>query len=257
MKIVFIGSGNVATHLSTALKSSGHTVAQVYSRTLAHARELAGKMGTVAIDDLQQIDRLADLYIFSVKDDALSGLIARMPETEGLWVHTSGALSMELFAARRRAYGIFYPLQTFSKQREVDFREIPLFIEGSSYDVTDRLSQLGREISDRIYCLPEEKRRYLHVAAVFACNFVNHLYTLASDILEKADIPFEVLQPLIAETAAKVMEMSPWKAQTGPAVRCDEKVMRKHIEWLNDPLMKNIYSLLSENIRRHSERQQR
>jgi predicted short-subunit dehydrogenase-like oxidoreductase (DUF2520 family) len=252
MQIVFIGAGNVATHLAEACKESGNEIVQVYSRTMESATLLAGKTGAMPIHELKQISPDADLYLFSVKDDVLPSVIQQMPHTGGVWAHTAGSLPMQLFAARTTEYGVIYPLQTFSKQRKIDFASIPLFIEGSSPDTTLLLEELARTLSRNVRHLSGEKRRYLHLAAVYACNFVNHMYTLAAEITGKEDIPFELLIPLITETAAKVTEMTPQAAQTGPAVRFDEAVMQSHLSLLTDQQMKDIYILISKNIYQHA-----
>lgn len=248
MKIILIGGGNVATQFARALTEKGHTLLQVWSRTAEHAEKLAGRVGAASLTELGEISPDADLYLFCVKDDALPEVIAAMPETGGIWVHTAGSLPMELFAARKSDYGVIYPLQTFSRNRVLSFEEIPLFVEGSTPANVAMLEQLARALSRNVYRLPGEKRKKLHLAAVFACNFVNHLYALSAEILNEEEIPFEVLLPLIAETAAKVREMAPAAAQTGPAVRGDEKVMQQHLNQIADPRVQEIYRQLSDSI---------
>ncbi|WP_294081152.1 Rossmann-like and DUF2520 domain-containing protein [Proteiniphilum sp. UBA5384] len=247
MKIVFIGSGNVGTHMSLAMKTAGCEIAQVYSRTQAHARELADRVGAEPVNDIGQICRNANLYIFSVKDDVLPEIIARMPETSGVWVHTAGSVPLSVLS-RQEERGVIYPLQTFSRNRQVNFYDIPLFIEASSNKTEGLLKDLAETISGNVYIFPGEKRQILHLAAVFACNFTNHMYALASEIMANEDIPFHLLNPLINETASKVISMSPQDAQTGPAVRFDEKVIQSHLELLKDPMRKEIYALLSKSI---------
>ncbi len=248
MKIVILGSGNVATHLARALKASGNEIVQVYSRTTANAEMLAAQTGAEPVTELKAVDPSADLYIFSVKDDALPEVIRQMPQTEGVWVHTAGSIPATLFSSRKEAYGVIYPLQTFSRNRTLTMRDIPLFIEGSNPETTLFLEHLAATLSAHVFPLSGEKRRYLHLAAVYACNFTNHMYTLAAEILRKEQIPFDVLKPLITETAAKVMVMDPVKAQTGPAVRFDEEVMQRHLALIGEPLAKEIYFLISKSI---------
>lgn len=247
MRIIFIGSGNVATHMAMALKVSGNEIVQVYSRTIDNARKLAGRVEAVPIDDMGQIYREADLYIFSVKDDALPDIINQMPPTKGVWAHTAGSIPISVLS-RQEERGVIYPLQTFSRNRVVNFWDIPVFIEGNSIETAALLKELTETISGNVHFLSGDKRRILHLAAVFACNFTNHMYTLASEIMGEEGIPFHLLNPLITETAAKVMVMDPKDTQTGPAVRFDEKVIQKHQELLSDPMKKKIYSLLSESI---------
>lgn len=251
MKIVFIGSGNVAIHMSRAFKASGYEIAQVYSRTIANAGQLAGQIGAEPIDNLGQIYKDAAFYIFSVKDDALPGITEQMPSTAGIWLHTAGSMPISVLARQERR-GVLYPLQTFSRDRAMNFYDIPLFIEGNSDETVNLLKELAETISGNVHVLPGEKRRILHLAAVFACNFTNHMYTLASEIMNEEELPFHLLNPLITETASKVMSMSPKNAQTGPAVRFDEKVMLNHLQLLNDPMKRKIYSLLSESIHKIS-----
>lgn len=253
MRIVFIGSGNVATHLSVALKKSGNEIIQVYSKTLKNAKLLASQVEAEPIDNLKSIKSKADLYVFSVKDDMLSEIVKLMPATDGIWAHTSGSLPMNLFSLGRSSdYGVIYPLQTFSKSRLVDFQGIPVFIEGDSNHSQHILYGVAKSISGNVRLLDSDNRRYLHLAAVFANNFSNHMFTLASEILNSKGISFDVLKPLIMETAAKVMEMEPKKAQTGPAIRYDEKVIQKHMDLIQDGDTKEIYELISKSINKHS-----
>lgn len=253
MKIVFIGSGNLATHLSVTLKKSGNDIVQIFSKSIENAKLLASKLDAEPVDNIKSIRSEADLYIFSVKDDALLEVVKSMPLTGGIWVHTSGSLPMNLLSEYKSdGYGVFYPLQTFSKSREVDFRNIPIFIEGDSCHTENVLESIAKLISGSVRVLDCDKRLYLHLAAVFANNFSNHTYLLASEILNHHDIPFDVLKPLIRETAAKVMEMDPKSAQTGPAIRYDEKIIQKHIDLIKDNETKEIYKLLSKSINKHS-----
>jgi predicted short-subunit dehydrogenase-like oxidoreductase (DUF2520 family) len=248
MKIILIGSGNLAIHLAISLHKSRNEIAQVFSRTHENAKSLPEKVDANYTDDIAKIDRNANLYIFSLKDDALPEILEKMPKTTGIWAHTAGSIPMDIFSEYTDSYGVIYPLQTFSKNREVNFSDIPVFIEGSNFETTHLLETLAQRISKNVQSLSSEKRKYLHLAAVFACNFTNHLYALSAEILEKEDIPFDVLKPLIMETAAKVMEINPKEAQTGPAVRFDESIINKQIDLLSDSDLKKIYLLLSEGI---------
>ncbi len=248
LNVVFIGSGNVATHLAKAFHVTGHRVLQVYSRSLENAKLLAEKHHAAYTDNLSKINREANLYIFAVKDDVLSEVAAQMPYTSGVWVHTAGSLSLDILSCRGKDYGVFYPLQTFSKGRELNFDGIPIFIEGDNTKTVSFLQEMGQSISSKVGVLSSEKRKYLHLAAVFACNFTNHMYVLASEILEREGITFDVLHSLISETASKATIMRPTDAQTGPAVRFDKAVMQNHLQLLSDENQRKIYTLLSENI---------
>ena len=248
MSIVLIGAGNLATCLGKALKQAGLSVVQVYSRTEASAARLASLLDCPYTTDLKAIDQEAFFYIFALKDQGLEAAIQQMHANHGIWVHTAGSMPMHVFEGHNPRYGVFYPLQTFSKTREVNFRQIPIFVEGSDPAVEERLQQLAKQLSEQVYVLSSEKRKYLHLAAVFACNFTNHLYALASDLLEAEAIPREVLLPLIDETAAKIHDLSPQAAQTGPAIRYDKQVIDKQLAMLTDPDLQQLYQLLSQSI---------
>ena len=231
MNVAMIGRGRVATHMSKALLKAGHGVVSVNSRTL------------------EELPQDADVYIIAVKDSALQDVIRQLTnllKTKNdapLIVHTAGSMPLSVFEGYAENGGVFYPMQTFSMKREVDFREIPLFIEGKD----KRIRELAESISEHVYELSSDDRKYLHLAAVFACNFTNHCYTLAAEVLEKKGLPFDVMLPLVDETARKVHELHPHDAQTGPAVRGDENVMNAQAALL-DGRNKEIYELLSKSI---------
>ncbi len=248
MRVVFIGAGNLATRLSLAMSRAGMEILQVYSRTAARAEALAGKLGCVWTDALDAVSPDADLYLFALKDTALREVIAGMRPNGGLWAHTAGSMPLSVFAGATERYGVMYPLQTFSVEREVDFKRIPFFLEASSAREEALLKKVAGTLSDDVRPLSSEKRKYLHLAAVFACNFTNHMYALAERILRERGIPGEVLLPLIDETAAKVHELSPERAQTGPAVRYDRNVIDKHLALLRDPDVRDLYERISANI---------
>jgi predicted short-subunit dehydrogenase-like oxidoreductase (DUF2520 family) len=250
MKIVLIGSGNVATHLAKALKAKGEDVAQVYSPNLVNAKLLADSIAAEAISDLNAVKTDADLYIISVKDDAIESIATGLKAVSGLVVHTSGTTDIKVLSAQIKHAGVFYPLQTFSKTKQVSFDQIPLCIEATDAVQLDVLKQLASKLSQRVYKLGGDKRRVLHLAAVFACNFPNHLYALADQVLTQNGLDFEIIRPLIAETADKVMTDLPENVQTGPAVRADETTINKHLSMLNNmPELQNIYQILSNSIK--------
>jgi len=251
MKIVFIGAGNLSTHLSKAFQNAGFEIAQVYSHTEKSANELAKKLQTQYTTNTDHIAKDASLYIISVSDDAIESLVEKLTFTDGLVVHTAGSVSMDVFAGKLKNYGVLYPLQTFSKLRPVNFSDMPVFIEANTAENLNKLRTIAKAISLKIYDASSEKRMQLHLAAVFGCNFVNHLYHLSAQIAQQAGFDFSVLTPLILETAQKaIVSGTPKEVQTGPAARNDLKVMRKHIEMLaSQPEWKKIYAMLSENIR--------
>lgn len=250
MKVAIIGSGNVATHLSLALASlEGIEICQVYSPTEAHAEILAERLNCDFVTDPAQIRKDADVYLFALKDQALETVIRAVPANNGLWLHTSGSMPMQVFAGYTERYGVLYPLQTFSKSREISFRGIPLFIECHREEDKNCLEDLARRLSGKVCELSSEKRRSLHLAAVFACNFTNHIYALAEEILAKEGLSRDYLFPLIDETAAKVHELPAQEAQTGPAIRYDENIINKHLCMLaDDPDVQTLYRLLSQSI---------
>ena len=229
MKIAIIGKGRVATHMSRALQEAQHEVVMC-----------GGK------ERIQQVPEDTDVVILSIKDDAISGVAQEFAQSQALVVHTSGSVAMDAIPSKRR--GVFYPMQTFSLERNINFREVPLFLEASSDEEMKTLKALAQSISDKHYLLNSEQRRYLHLAAVLCCNFVNHLLALSHDVMKEKEIPFETLFPLINETIAKIHSLAPADAQTGPAVRWDEKVMDAHVNMLTNPLHKEIYQLLSKSI---------
>ena len=248
-KIVLIGSGNVSTLLGHALQASGCEIVQVYSRTKAHANELAVTLKTSATDDFEALNQEADLYIVAVKDDAVSSVIKAISELDKPVVHTSGSISMKVFEATGINGGIFYPLQTFSKGKAVNFKEIPICVEAQNPYLEKQLMALGEKISDRVSKVDSQQRRSLHLAAVFACNFSNHMYTVAEQLLAKNGLTLDLLKPLIAETADKVNHFSPTYMQTGPAIRKDTQVMDQHLDLLTSyPEWKELYRLISQNI---------
>lgn len=250
MKIVLIGAGNLATHLGKALHAAGHDMVQVFSRTMQSAETLASLLNAEPLTDMAQVRDDADVYIFSVKDSALEQLISRLcGDEEKVFLHTAGSMPMSVFQGKALHYGVLYPMQTFSKQREVDFSIIPCFIEANDEFALKQIEGLAGQISHRVYQLSSEDRKYLHLSAVFACNFANHCYAASQELLQQHGIPFDVMLPLIDETAAKVHGMTPKEAQTGPAVRYDENVIGKQIQLLeNQPYFQKIYDCMSKSI---------
>jgi NADP oxidoreductase coenzyme F420-dependent./Domain of unknown function (DUF2520). len=248
MNIVFIGAGRLATHLAKELHKNSHNILQIYSRTMESASLLANEVEATATNKIQDISINADLYIFSVKDSVLEELVSQIPSNKGLCVHTAGSIPMDIFKRYTDRYGVLYPFQTFSKERDLSFREIPVFIETNNEHDFQILKELSISISDKVHPLSSEKRQYIHLTGVFACNFVNHMYAISENILKDEDIPFEILLPLIDETASKVHSLSPVEAQTGPAMRYDENVINKHLALIDNPKLKSIYTLISESI---------
>ena len=240
--IVMVGAGNVGSHLARAFYRKGFRILQVYSRTPEAARTLAQEVEADPVTDFEALTAQARLFVVALTDDALVQLIPQMTQgrEDALWVHTAGSVPMDVWRGHAQRFGVFYPMQTFSKRREVDFRQVPVFVEGCDRECTDLLRAVAGVLSTKVYEATSEQRRYLHLGAVLACNFANHLYTLASDLLERHGLPFDALLPLIDETARKVHELSPREAQTGPAAR---RLLA------DEPYLSQVYTLLSQGIK--------
>lgn len=253
MRVVWIGAGNLATRLGLALKRAGHETLQVFSRTEASAVALAEQLDCPFTCRTEEVLPGADVYLFAVKDSVLEELAGHIAPKVGdaLCLHTAGSMPMDVFRGRAARYGVLYPMQTFSKHTSVDFREIPVFLEASDASAYGMAEELARSVSGNVRAMSSADRRYLHLAAVFACNFVNHCYALSEEVLQKIDAPFEVMRPLIDETARKVRQTPPREAQTGPAVRYDRNVMDRQLALLEDePDMQAIYEAMSRSIHR-------
>jgi predicted short-subunit dehydrogenase-like oxidoreductase (DUF2520 family) len=245
IKVVIIGSGNVAQHLIAAFaKSSEIEVLQVFSRQKETIIPLldSNKI-TTTYNDLVE----ADLYIIAISDDAIAKISSQLPFKNRLVVHTSGSVPINSLDAKNRK-GIFYPLQTFSKDKAVDFSQIPICLESENETDFEFLKKVAEMVSNKVYKISSEQRKALHVSAVFVNNFVNHLYQIGNEICEENNVPFEILKPLILETANKVLTLSPKEAQTGPAKRNDNQTIQAHLDFLSNENQKKIYKILTQSI---------
>lgn len=242
IKVILLGSGNVATHLFQAFsKANGVEVVQVFSRTISKDFP-----ETLQTSDYKEI-KAADVYIICVSDSAISSVSSQLSFENRLVVHTSGSSDLNLLDSKNKK-GVFYPLQTFTKNKAVDFSEIPICLEAENVSDYNFLEKVANSISKNVYVISSEQRKALHVSAVFVCNFTNHLYTIGNTICLENNIPFEILQPLIEETAKKIKSLSPSEAQTGPAIRNDKKTIEKHIDFLTNENQKEIYKILTKSI---------
>lgn len=242
--IVIFGAGNVATHLLKALsKTQDFEVVQVYNH---HSSSLEPFKNFVATTTSLSEVVPADIYIVALKDEAIPPLAQKIIDRTALIVHTSGATPMQVFEDFKN-YGVLYPLQTFSKKKEMEYANIPMCLEANTRANLLKLEKLASAISQNTYHITSPQRKSLHVAAVFVSNFVNHLYTMGEELCRKNEIPFEILHPLILETAVKITTMSPFDAQTGPAKRKDQEVIQSHLQQLN-PEQEKIYILLTQSI---------
>lgn len=253
MKIVIVGSGNIATHLAKALYASQHTITQIHSRTLANAQALANVVNSEAITELQQLNRNADLYVIAVSDNAIHSIASELPKPiHGIVIHTSGATEMEVLS-KFENYGVIYPPQSINKEIETDLSSIPFGIEGNNTEVFEILYTLVKNIAPKTFPCNSKQRLALHLSAVVANNFSNALFQMAYEILEAENLDFELLKPIIAETALKVQNHTPMQTQTGPACRGDYNIINKHLEFLSQsPEEHKIYQLLTDFIiKRH------
>ncbi|WCO02832.1 Rossmann-like and DUF2520 domain-containing protein [Psychroserpens ponticola] len=247
ISVVILGAGNVATHLYKAFQASKDvTVKQWYNRSLKTIETYKNKVETT--DDLSKLVE-ADVYILAVNDDAIAELSSLLPFENKFVVHTSGSVSPYDIDKKNRR-GVFYPLQTFSKAAPIDFSEVPLCLETLRRTDYALLKKLGASISDHAKRVNSDQRASLHLAAVFVNNFTNQIYRVAQEITESQGAEFDMLKPLILETAKKVHHMSPYRAQTGPAKRNDKKTIKKHLKALDNEHHEAIYKLLTDSIKK-------
>ncbi|MCB0410504.1 MAG: DUF2520 domain-containing protein [Flavobacteriales bacterium] len=251
--ISFIGAGNVATHLAKAMYEAGFNIEQIFSKDINNALVLADEVDAIAVDNIRNINATADIYILAVKDDAVEDILRHIQKKDIFIVHTSGAIGIDVFEKTGFSkYGIFYPLQTFTKNVHVNFLEIPICIE-SNYE-ENWLIDIANELSNAVYLIDSEQRKKLHVAAVFACNFSNYMYHIAEDICHENNINFNILKPLIKQTAQKIILNHPKDVQTGPAARNDDKTIENHINQLEQhPTYQELYKLITENLKKLNE----
>lgn len=248
--IVFIGSGNVATTLATAFKKTNKTILQVYSRTEENAKKLGNKLNTEFCSDLIKIKKNADLYIISVPDQNIIDVLKNIDIQHSFVVHTSGTSPISILG-KFINYGVFYPLQTLSIEKEVTFNNVPICIEANTDQNLELLKILALTITNNVQQIDSYQRKILHIGAVFVSNFPNYFYTIAEDICQKNNLSFELLKPLIDETANKVKKFSPADSQTGPARRNDQITMNKHLDMLKKyPIYHNLYKQISNEIKK-------
>lgn len=247
--VVFIGAGNLASHLAVNLFHCGYRILQVYSRTEYSAKMLAGTVNASWTCDTGGIRQDADIYFTVLKDSVLREVLSGVDMGSKMVVHCSGSLPMDVLKEFTHMYGVFYPLQTFTRGEPVDFKQIPVFIESSSVEVSRILQSIAGSLHAVVHYADSRQRLALHMAAVFACNFVNHFYTVASSVLEQHQLDFNHIHPLMKETLRKALSMHPFEAQTGPAMRYDTNIISRHLEELSgDPDLSRIYVMVSQHI---------
>ena len=246
MQIVLIGSGNVAFHLAKAFTEAQIPISQIFGRNTTELQKISEQF-SIPFSTETLVD--ADLYIISVSDSSIAEVSSLIKNENALVAHTSGSVSREALSGNYRK-SVFYPLQTFSKSKNLDYSKIPFFIDAENENDEEILKNLASKISKNVMLANDEKRKYIHLTAVFACNFVNHLYARAKEISDSQKIPFDYFLPLIDETTQKIHELEPKLAQTGPAIRNDEKVLKLHESLLTDEEKLKIYKTLNESIKK-------
>jgi predicted short-subunit dehydrogenase-like oxidoreductase (DUF2520 family) len=248
--IVIIGTGNVATHLASAYHNSGSTILNVFGRNPEKANQLAKKVDSIPVSQLQDMDPSADIYIIAVSDDAIADVARDFPFNDRLIVHTSGTTPIDIFKPYQQKFGVLYPLQTLTKGILVDFKTVPFCIEACDDYYLNLLESFAFTITKSVFRLTSEERRIAHLAAVIANNFTNHLYGIAFELLISHKIPAEIILPLINETARKAGLDHPFYLQTGPASRDDQRIIDQQLADLSDkPEYQEIYRILSNSIK--------
>lgn len=250
--VSFIGSGNVAWHLAPALDNAGYSVREVYSRSTKSAKALVGRLYQAEVkDSLDFSDSSSSVFFICVSDDAIEEVVQEivLPE-DAMLVHTSGSQPLNTLAyAATSKIGVLYPLQTFSKQKKIEFSDVPVFVESLDADTEKKLLKMAKSISKKTQVIDSNKRMALHIAAVFASNFTNHMLTISKNIMDVSGLPYDWLKPLIAETITKSLAIGPEAAQTGPAKRGDVEILDKHLALLqNDEQIAELYKLISQHI---------
>jgi predicted short-subunit dehydrogenase-like oxidoreductase (DUF2520 family) len=251
-RISFIGSGNLAWHLAPALENADFPIQEVYSRNPAHAALLVERLYEADVKaSLDFSTSTSRVFIIATTDEAIEEVVQEiiLPE-DAILVHTSGSQPLTILGyAATQNLGVFYPLQTFSKGKKVDFKEIPIFIESSNPETYNVLRVMGKALSQNVISINSYERKALHVAAVFASNFTNHMLLVAQDIMKENSLSYEYLKPLIAEMINKSLSIGPENAQTGPARRGDLQILDKHVEFLQDNLpAAELYKIISQHI---------
>lgn len=251
--ISVVGAGNLGYHLAMALHGAGFRLINIISRTPEKAIELAEHTGAKATTRISERDPEPDIFLVCVSDDQIPEVSSQLTETEALVAHTAGSVGMDVLAEHGDRAGVLYPLQTFTRQIPMDYGNIPFMLEAGSEQTLQLLVQLADGISGRYMVLDSESRMQVHVAAVFACNFSNHMSAIAEQLLHDRDLEFSILRPLVEQTMLKIDSASPRDAQTGPAARNDRGTLESHLAMLQDKHeIHELYRLISENIYRTS-----
>jgi len=252
MKIAILGAGNVGYQLAWHLNNTGHQIVQVFSRHLPAAKFLGNLMDIPCTDKIEEITKDADVYLLTVNDDSIEPLVKQLHLGDKVIVHTSGTVPMNVLDKVSTNYGIFYPLQTLSRNVSVNFDVIPICLNASNEHTKNILIELAKTLSNRFVEVDDEKRLAIHIAAVFANNFTNHLFSVSQMILEKTGLSFEIMKPLINETVRKIQNHDPLNVQTGPAIRHDDRTIERHLKFLEEDGFAPLYKILSDDIQKHA-----
>jgi len=250
MKVSLIGSGNVADQLGCALQNAGHEILEVYSRNLEKAQTFSQRfINCKVITDVDFSNSEAEIVLIAVSDNAIESVVERLKLSDKTIIaHTSGSNSLDILNRFSKA-GVFYPLQTFSKERKIDLSNAPFCIEASNSEAFNLLSELATSLSNNVHPINSDQRKVIHLAAVFACNFSNHLISISEKLLNDHRMDLYLLKPLMEETIQKAIAVGAEASQTGPAKRGDEKITHQHLDFLkNEPEIQKIYQQLSEAI---------
>lgn len=250
--IILIGSGNVATAMGFSLLSYGYKINQIWSQKIENAKRLSKKLDSQATDNLNNIKE-ADLYIIAVKDDKIESIINKLKNKINNVVHTSGSTHINVFKNKFQNFGVFYPLQTFNKANTQKAFDIPICIEANNHFFQKKILKLAKNLSSNVKLIDSHQRSTIHLAAVFSCNFTNHLFYIAQNLLEKSNIDFKILLPLIQQTVKQIKKNNPSELQTGPAARKDIKIINKQLSSISDEKIYQIYQILTDSIIKSNE----
>lgn len=249
MKIVMLGSGNMATFLALRLQQSGHSFIQVYSRELSRAESLAKQVDATAIDEISRVSMEADVYFLAVKDDYVTSLLQSLKNRKGLFIFLSGSLFMEELLAIHSPLGCLWCMYSIQKEKLPEHRNIPIFIQFDRPEIQDTLVQIAASLSDEITVVSDHQKRWLHLSAVFSNNFTNHLVAIAQELLKQHGLDEKLILPILNQTVSNLHEKSAKELQTGPAIRHDEGILKKHLELLSStPAWEKVYQALSTSI---------
>lgn len=252
--VVFIGAGNVANHLAKGFHQVGIDILQIVNRSFDKAQKLADEVDAKPTDDVNNISWEADIYILAIKDDDIKDVVSNLSLSKGILVHTSGSVPLDHLKNAAPEAGVFYPLQTFKADQEVDLTQVPICLEATSSEAFQQLNTLASKISNQVHNIDSEQRKTIHIAAVFLNNFTNHMLACAEELLVSHNMDFDLLRPLLEETWQKIRHHKPSEVQTGPAIRNDQQVIGEHLDRLkNEPELQAVYRVLTESIqRKHS-----